>query len=114
MERAAERGVSGAIVIAVLSVLLAGAAVYGATVFTIDGDQFLVYLTFLPPAGLALIGAGLDVAAAASPRDRGRRYLEIGLILFGAALAWLAFCGVLAAGADLLSTHGGAEGVGRG
>jgi hypothetical protein len=113
MERAAERGVSGAIVMAVLSVLLAGASAYGATAFTIEGSQFLVYLTFLPPAGMALIGAGFEVAAAASSRDRGRRFLEIGLILLGTSLAWLAFCGVLAAGADLLSSNGGAEGVGH-
>ena len=98
---------------AMLSVVLAGAAIYGATAFEIEGTQALVYLTFLPPAGLALIGAGLDVAAAMAPRDRGRRLLEIGMILFGASLAWLAFCGVLAAGADLLSVNGGAEGVGR-
>ena len=113
MDRAAERGVSGAIVMAALSVLLAGASAYGATAFKIEGNQFLVYLTFLPPAGMALIGAGLDVAAAASPRARSRRFLEVGLILFGTALGWLAFCGVLAAGADLLSTNGGAEGVGH-
>jgi hypothetical protein len=113
VERAAERGVSGAIVMAVLSVALAAAAAYGATVFEIEGTQALVYLTFLPPAGLALIGAGLDIAAAMSPRTRSRRLLEIGLVLFGASLAWLAFCGVLAAGAALLSSNGGAEGVGR-
>jgi hypothetical protein len=113
MERAAERGVSGSIVMAFLSVALAGASVYGATALTIEGTQALVYLTFLPPAGLALIGAGLDIAAAMSPRARGGRLLEIGLVLFGASLAWLAFCGVLAAGAALLSSNGGAEGVGR-
>ncbi len=98
---------------AVLSVALAGAAAYGATAFEIEGNQGLVYLTFLPPAGFAVIGAGLDIAAAMSSRDRSRRLLEIGLVLFGTALAWLAFCGVLAAGADLLGSNGGATGVSR-
>src|SRR4051794_32918717 len=98
---------------AFLSVALAVGAIYASTIVKIEGTQALVYLTFLPPAGMALIGAGLDVAAAMSPRDRSRRLLEIGMVLFGTSLAWLAFCGVLAAGADLLGSNGGAEGVSR-
>jgi hypothetical protein len=113
VDRAAERGVSGSIVIAFLSLALAGGSAYGATAFTIEGTQALVYLTFIPPAAFAVIGAVLDITAAFSPPDRGRRLLEVGLILLGTSLAWLAFCGVLAAGADLLSSNGGADSVGR-
>lgn len=92
-----------------LSLVLAGAAAYGATAFEIEGAQPLVLITFLPPAALGVIAAILDFTAAMKTGPTSRRLLEFGLIAFGLSLGWLAFCGVLAAGADLLG--GGVSGV---
>ena len=111
MSRTAERGVSGAVTIAVLSLAIAAASCYGATAFEISGAQALVLITFVPPAAMAVVGACLDLAAATRSGQQARRLLEIGLVLFGLSLGWLAFCGVLAAGAAVLSSKGGAGGV---
>lgn len=94
---------------AILALALAGGAAYGATAFEIEGAQALVLVTFVPPAVLAVAAAGLDLAAAMTPGSRGRRLLEIGLVLFGISLGWLAFCGVLAAGAAALSSGEGKD-----
>jgi hypothetical protein len=96
---------------AVLSLVVAAASCYGATVFEIRNAQALVLITFVPPAVMAVLAAVLDLVAAMKPGQAGRRWFEVGLILFGLSLGWLAFCGVLAAGAALLSSNGGAGSV---
>jgi NO-binding membrane sensor protein with MHYT domain len=98
---------------AVLSLALAAGCCYGATAVKIEGNQVLVLLTFIPPAVTSVVAAGLDLAAAMRSGRSARRLLEVGLVLFGISLGWLAFCGVLAAGADLLGANGGAAGVGN-
>ena len=87
---------------ALLSLALAGGSAYAATVVDIADLPALVLLTFVPPAALALVAFVLDVAAAMTGGAKGRRLLEIGLIMFGVSLGWLALCGVMAAGAAVL------------
>ena len=84
---------------------LAGASTYAATVVEIDGVPALVLLTFVPPAALALVSAALDIAAAMTGGAKGRRLFEVGLVMFGLSLGWLALCGVLAAGAAVLEPN---------
>jgi hypothetical protein len=98
---------------ALLSLAVAGASVYGATAFEIKNAQALVLITFVPPAVLAGAAAVLDVVAATRSGRQASRLFEVGLILFGISLGWLAFCGVLAAGASVLSSNGGAGSVGH-
>jgi hypothetical protein len=98
---------------AILSIAVVAASCYGATAFEIRNAQALVLITFLPPAAMAAIAAVLDLIAATKPGQTGRRLFEVGLILFGLSLGWLAFCGVLAAGAAVLSSNGGAGSVGQ-
>ncbi len=95
-------GVSGAVPMALLALALAACAAYGATAVEIGDLPALVLITFVPPAGLALIAAGLDIAAATTGGAKGQRLFEIGLVLFGISLGWLALCGVMAAGAAVL------------
>jgi hypothetical protein len=96
---------------AVISLALAAASCYGATSFEIDGAQPLVLVTFLPPAAIAVIAAGFDLVAALRAGRKARRMFEVGLVLFGISLGWLAFCGVFAAAAAALSSSGGAGNV---
>jgi hypothetical protein len=98
---------------AVLSLVVAGASCYGATAFEIKNAHALVLITFVPPAAMAVVAACLDLVAAVKPGQAGKRWFEVGLILFGLSLGWLAFCGVLAAGAAVLSSNGGAGSVGQ-
>ncbi len=102
MSQAAARRVSGALTMAFAALALAGGSAYAATVVEIDGLDGLVLLTFAPPGAMALIAAGLDIAAAMTGGAKGRRLFEVGLVMFGISLAWLALCGVLAAGAAVL------------
>jgi hypothetical protein len=96
---------------AVLSIAVAAASCYGATAFEIKDSQALVLLTFLPPAAMAVTAAILDLVAAMKPGKQGKRLFEVGLVLFGLSLGWLAVCGVFAAGAAVLSSNGGAGSV---
>jgi len=107
---AAERGVSGAVTMGIVSLLVAAGSVYGALVFEIEDAQALVLVTFVPAAALGVIAALLDFAAAMKSGETSRRLLELGMVAFGLSLGWLTFCGVFAAGADLLG--GGVDGTG--
>ena len=102
MAQTATRGVSGAVPMALLALALAAGSGYAATVVEIADLPGLVLITFVPPAVLALLGAGFDIAAAMTGGAKGRRLFEVGLILFGVGLGWLALCGVMAAGAAVL------------
>lgn len=102
MSHAANRRVSGAVTMAFLAFALAAGSTYAAATIEIGDLPALVLLTFVPPAALGLIAAVLDIAAAVTGGARGRRLFEVGLVMFGLSLGWLALCGVLAAGAAVL------------
>lgn len=105
MAQTATRGVSGAVTMALLALALAAGSAYAATAVEIGDLPALVLVTFVPPAVLALIAAGLDIAAATTGGTKGRRLFEVGLVLFGISLGWLALCGVMAAGAAVLEPN---------
>ena len=90
---------------ALLALALAAGSAYAATAIEIGDLPALVMVTFVPPAALALIAAGLDIAAAMTGGAKGRRLFEVGLVLFGISLGWLALCGVMAAGAAVLEPN---------
>jgi hypothetical protein len=90
---------------ALLALALAAGSAYAASAVDIGDLPALVLVTFVPPAGLALIAAGFDIAAATTGGAKGRRLFEVGLVLFGISLGWLALCGVMAAGAAVLEPN---------